>query len=75
MCLANTPPCLTIDKYNTSQDRIDFRVMLFLSCLRAFCLARSVWSRAFCVTDDNTEATSVSDAYHLGKSRDEGEIT
>ena len=69
------PPRLTIDKYNTSQDSIDFRVMLFLSCLRVFCLAQRVSSRAFCVTDDNTEATSVSDAYHLEKSRKEGEIT
>ena len=40
-------PRLTIDKYNTSQDSIDFRIVLFLSCLRAFCLAQSVSSRAF----------------------------
>ena len=44
-----TPPHLTFSKYNTSQDSIDFRVVLFLFCLRAFCLARSVSSRAFFV--------------------------
>ena len=41
------PPRLIYHKFYISQDSIDFRVMLFLSCLRAFCLARSVSSRAF----------------------------
>ena len=40
------PPRLTIDKYNTSQDSINFRVILSLSCLHALCLARSVSLRA-----------------------------
>ena len=40
------PPRLTIDKYNTSQNSIDFSVVLSLSCLHALCLARSVSWRA-----------------------------
>ena len=43
------PPPLTLNKYNTSQDGIDFRVVLSLSCLRALRLARSTSSRAFFV--------------------------
>ena len=41
------PPRLTLNKYNTSQDSIDFRVVLSLSCLRAFRLVRIVSPRAF----------------------------
>ena len=41
------PPRFTFNKHNTSQGSIDFSVMLFWSCLRAFCLARSILSRAF----------------------------
>jgi hypothetical protein len=37
-----TPPRLTIDKYYTSQDSIDFSVVLSLSCLHALRLVRSV---------------------------------
>ena len=40
------PPRLTIDKHNTSQDSIDFSVVLSLSCLHARCLAQSVSLRA-----------------------------
>ena len=51
LCAWLTPPSprLTFDKYNTSQDSIGFRVVLSLSCLRAFRLARNVSSRAFFV--------------------------
>ena len=41
------PPRLTSNKFYISQDGMDFRVMLSLSCLRALCLVRSVSSRAF----------------------------
>ena len=44
-----TPLRLTLNKYNTSQDGIDFSVVLSVSCLRALRLARSTSSRAFFV--------------------------
>lgn len=43
------PPRLINNKYYISQDSIDFRVVLSLSCLRAFCLAQNVSSQAFWV--------------------------
>ena len=45
--MPSPPPLLISNKYYISQDSIDFRVMLFLSCLRAFCLVPGVSSRAF----------------------------
>ena len=43
------PPRLTNNKYYTSQDSIDFRVVLSLACLRAFHPARNVSARAIFV--------------------------
>ncbi len=45
-----TPPHrLTFNNHYTSQDSIGFKVILSLSCSRAFCLARNASSRAFFV--------------------------
>lgn len=45
--LTPPPPRLTLNKYYISQDSIDFRVVLSMSCLRALRFARSTSSRAF----------------------------
>ena len=42
-----TPPPRLIDKYYISQDSIDFRVILSLSCLGVLCLTQSVSSYFF----------------------------
>ena len=47
--LTPPPPRLTKNKYYTSQDSIDFRVVLSLVCLRAFRPARNVSARAIFV--------------------------